>query len=111
MSKAGNPSKKPEGAKPYPPEKPPSRAGSPKLSDIDKIHQTALLSLPNVSKALLDHILSLPAGDKRTEFITKKFMPGYTKPENRKIIRQAWPEIPNTPAPSRPSTPPPKTRK
>src|ERR1700760_4679349 len=108
MSKAGSSSSKTGGPKPpYPPARPASRAGSPVLSDIDKIHKEALVAI-GAKPGLVNHVLSFPVGEKRTAYITKTLLPAYKQKKNRVIIHKAWPEIPATPAPSRPTTPPPK---
>src|SRR6201994_2198588 len=108
MSKAGSSSSKTGGPKPpYPPARPASRAGSPVLSDIDKIHKEALVAI-GAKPGLVSHVLSFPVGEKRTAYITKTLLPAYKQKKNRIIIHKAWPEIPATPAPSRPTTPPPK---
>src|ERR1700760_3511584 len=107
MSKAGSSSSKTGGPElPYPPGRPASRAGSPVLSDIDKIHKEALVTI-GAKPGLVNHVLSLTVGEKRTTYITKTLLPAYKQKKNRVIIHKAWPEIPSTPATSRPATPPP----
>src|ERR1700759_3121787 len=66
MSKTGSSSSKPGTIQPYPPSRPPSRAGTPEKTDIDLIHAEALKSL-NYGSKTIKHVLSLPVGDKRRQ--------------------------------------------
>src|ERR1700759_1780472 len=92
MSKTGSSSSKPGAIQPYPPSRPPSRAGTPEKTDIDLIHAEALKSL-NYGPKTIKHVLSLPVGDKRTEFVRTKILPDVRKQAGRDIVHQHWPPI------------------
>src|ERR1700760_959896 len=110
MSKAGSSSSKTGGPDPYPPKKPASRAGSPVLSDLDQIHRQALISI-KAKPSTINHVLSIPAGEQRTRYIVDNCLSILKNKQHRQTVHKAWPDIPATPAPSRPSTPPPKTKR
>src|SRR6201995_4438837 len=89
MSKAGSSSSKTGGPDPYPPKKPASRAGTPVLSDLDQIHRQALISI-KAKSSTIDHVLSIPAGEKCTKYIVDNCLSILKNKQPRQTVHKAW---------------------
>src|ERR1700760_1151001 len=103
MSKAGSSSLKTGVPGPYPPSRPPSRAGtleSPKLElDINTIHFNALKWI-GFKEPVCNKAISFPVGEERMHYIRSRLLPGLKQQKSKDMVQKHWPPM------DRPSTPP-----
>src|ERR1700760_729473 len=103
MSKTGSSSSKTGAPGPYPPSRPPSRAGTPESpkpeQDINTIHFNALKWI-GFKEPVCTKAISFPVGEERTHYIHSRLLPGLKQQKSMDMVQKHWPPI------NRPPTPP-----
>src|ERR1700759_4161886 len=103
MSKTGSSSSKTGAPGPYPPSRPPSRAGTPESpkpeQDINTIHFNALKWI-GFKEQVCNKAISFPVGEERTHYICSRLLPGLKQQKSKDMVQKHWPPM------ERPATPP-----
>src|ERR1700760_913583 len=121
MSKTGSSSSKTGAPGPYPPSRPPSRAGTPESPkpelDINTIHFNALKWI-GFKEQVCNKAISFPVGEERTHDIRSRLRPGLKQQKSKDMVQKHWPPMKRPSAPPRSQmtaitalTTPPKTTK